>query len=68
MMFSLIIDLLFASLNQLVESLTGLERILTTPIPLSFVYLYIYNFNFRSNEPLIVGTLLIFGLLPPYTV
>lgn len=31
-------DLLYASLNQLVDALTGLERILTTPIPISCVF------------------------------
>ncbi|OAX42855.1 UPF0187-domain-containing protein [Rhizopogon vinicolor AM-OR11-026] len=30
------INLLYASLNQLVDALTGLERILTTPIPVSY--------------------------------
>jgi len=30
-------DTLFGALGHLVESLTGLERILTTPIPFSFV-------------------------------
>lgn len=30
-------DTLLASLNMLVDSLTGLERILTTPIPFSCV-------------------------------
>ncbi|PFH51581.1 hypothetical protein AMATHDRAFT_74791 [Amanita thiersii Skay4041] len=30
------LNILLASLNQLVESLTGLERILTTPIPFSY--------------------------------
>ncbi|KIJ64004.1 hypothetical protein HYDPIDRAFT_175742 [Hydnomerulius pinastri MD-312] len=30
------ISLLFATLNQLVDALTGLERILTTPIPFSY--------------------------------
>ncbi|KAF9220379.1 UPF0187-domain-containing protein [Gyrodon lividus] len=30
------ISLLYASLNQLVDALTGLERILTTPIPFSY--------------------------------
>lgn len=30
-------DQLLVALNQLVESLTGLERILTTPIPWSYV-------------------------------
>lgn len=30
-------DTLLQSLNQLVDSLTGLERILTTPIPFSYV-------------------------------
>jgi predicted membrane chloride channel (bestrophin family) len=29
---------LFATLNQLVDALTGLERILTTPIPPSCVF------------------------------
>ena len=31
-------DTLLQSLNQLVDSLTGLERILTTPIPFSYVF------------------------------
>lgn len=31
-------DTLLQSLNQLVDSLTGLERILTTPIPYSYVF------------------------------
>ena len=35
--FALVVDTLLASLNQLVDSLTGLERILTTPIPFSYV-------------------------------
>ena len=30
-------DLLLSSLGQLVDSLTGFERILTTPIPFSYV-------------------------------
>lgn len=30
-------DTMLAALNQLVDSLTGLERILTTPIPFSYV-------------------------------
>ncbi|KAF9531349.1 Bestrophin, RFP-TM, chloride channel-domain-containing protein [Crepidotus variabilis] len=35
-------NLLLASLNQLVDSLTGLERILTTPIPFSYsVHLWV---------------------------
>ena len=29
------LDLMLASMNQLVDALTGLERILTTPIPFS---------------------------------
>lgn len=35
--FALPVDILLASINQLVDSLTGLERILTTPIPFSCV-------------------------------
>lgn len=31
---------LIAALNQLVDALTGLERILTTPIPYSYVTLF----------------------------
>jgi predicted membrane chloride channel (bestrophin family) len=34
---------LILALNQLVEALTGLERILTTPIPYSSVALYSQN-------------------------
>jgi len=50
---------LIASLNQLVDALTGLERILTTPIPFSYrVHLWtvtlLYNFflPFQIWEPL----------------
>lgn len=31
-----VLDALLAALNQLVDGLTGLERILTTPIPFSY--------------------------------
>lgn len=31
-------DLIINSINQLTDALTGLERILTTPIPFSFVH------------------------------
>ncbi|KAF9261132.1 UPF0187-domain-containing protein [Marasmius fiardii PR-910] len=37
------INTLLNSLNQLVDSLTGLERILTTPIPFSYVSIYLYH-------------------------
>ena len=38
------VDTLIAALNQLVDALTGLERILTTPIPFSWV-----KFIFRMD-------------------
>ena len=38
-MLKLRVDTLLAALNQLVDALTGLERILTTPIPFSLVKL-----------------------------
>jgi predicted membrane chloride channel (bestrophin family) len=35
---TLLADLLYLSLDQLVDALTGLERILTTPIPVSYEF------------------------------
>ena len=46
--FSFFKDVLVGYLNQLVESLTGLERILTTPIPFSFVQGIIYCREFTK--------------------
>ena len=36
------VDLLILSVNQLTDALTGLERILTTPIPFSYVFVQAY--------------------------
>ena len=45
-------DLLIASVNQLTDALTGLERILTTPIPFSYsIHLWLVTIIYNLALP-----------------
>ena len=68
--FTHYLDTLLSSLNMLVDSLTGLERILTTPIPFSYsVHLWvvtlIYCFCLVKFSSSVIGVLtIVFAALP----
>lgn len=61
----LCLAIMIQTLNQLVDALTGLERILTTPIPFSSVLILTHRFStFLTERALIfheIGTRCICG-------
>ncbi|KAF9044355.1 Bestrophin, RFP-TM, chloride channel-domain-containing protein [Panaeolus papilionaceus] len=61
-------NLLLASLNQLVDSLTGLERILTTPIPFSYsIHLWVVTLLYCLALPFQIWTSLGWITIPATT-
>ncbi|TFK68071.1 UPF0187-domain-containing protein [Pluteus cervinus] len=60
---------LLSSLNQLVDSLTGLERILTTPIPFSYsIHLWVVTIIYCFALPFQIWTALNWLTIPATTI
>ncbi|KIY53139.1 UPF0187-domain-containing protein, partial [Fistulina hepatica ATCC 64428] len=63
------VNALLAALNQLVDALTGLERILTTPIPFSYsIHLWVVTIIYCLALPLQIWTYLGWITIPSTTV